>query len=236
MIALNEYKIKSLPEQDRPREKMIKQGAAALTDAELLAILLRTGTKEKSALALAREIVALNQEKLLLLEQSDVVSLCKIKGIGQTKAVTVVAALELGRRVSMSAVSELGTVKTPHDAAKIFVPLLRSEKKEQFYVMLLNIKNKLLGVERISLGTLNSTLAEPRDVFALAMSKNAAALILAHNHPSGDPAPSTDDKSTTRRMIEAGDVLGIKVLDHIIVGAGRYYNFKDEAINEFLAK
>lgn len=234
MIVLNNYKIKNLPEQDRPREKMIKQGAAALTDAELLAILLRTGTKEKSALVLARDIVTLNQEKLLFLEQCDVNSFCQIKGIGQTKAVTIVAALELGRRVSMSEISNLSMIKTPHEAAKIFVPLLRSEKKEQLYVMLLNIKNKLLGVERISLGTLNSTLAEPRDVFALAMSKNAAALILAHNHPSGDPTPSADDKSTTERMIEAGDVLGIKVLDHIIVGAGRYYTFKDKAISEFL--
>ena len=232
-MSLNCYKIKSLPEQDRPREKMMKQGAAALTDAELLAILLRTGTKEKSALDLARDIIALNQDKLLFLEQCDLDSLCKVKGIGHTKAVTIVAALELGRRVSMSDLSKLSIVKSPHEAAKIFVPLLRSEKKEQFYVMLLNIKNKLLGVERISLGTLNSTLAEPRDIFSLALSKNAAAVILAHNHPSGDPTPSVDDRTTTERMIEAGDVLGIKVLDHIIVGATRYYNFKDKAISEF---
>ena len=232
-MSLNCYKIKSLPEQDRPREKMMKQGAAALTDAELLAILLRTGTKEKSALDLARDIIALNQDKLLFLEQCDLDSLCKVKGTGHTKAVTIVAALELGRRVSMSDLSKLSIVKSPHEAAKIFVPLLRSEKKEQFYVMLLNIKNKLLGVERISLGTLNSTLAEPRDIFSLALSKNAAAVILAHNHPSGDPTPSVDDRTTTERMIEAGDVLGIKVLDHIIVGATRYYNFKDKAISEF---
>lgn len=233
---MNSYKIKDLPEQDRPREKLVKQGAAFLTDAELLAILLRTGTKEKSVLDLARDIISLNQEKLLLLEQCDVQNLCKVKGIGQTKAITIVAALELGRRVSVSAISNLEGIRSPHEAAKIFVPFLRSEKKEQFYVMLLNIKNKLLGVERISLGTLNATLAEPRDVFALAMSKNAAAVILAHNHPSGDPAPSMDDRSTTDRMIEAGDVLGIKVLDHIIVGAGRYYSFKDKVVNEFVDK
>lgn len=233
---MNSYKMKNLPEQDRPREKMIKQGAAALTDAELLAILLRTGTKEKSALTLAQDIVSLNQEKLLFLEQCDVASFCKIKGVGQTKAVTIVAALELGRRVSMSDISDLSIIKSPHDAAKVFVPLLRSEKKEQFYVMLLNIKNKLLSVERISIGTLNATMAEPRDVFSLAMSKNAAALILAHNHPSGDPTPSSDDRATTERMIEAGDVLGIKVLDHIIVGAARYYSYKDKSMNEFLEK
>lgn len=223
------YKIKDLPSEDRPREKLIKNGAHYLTEVELLAILIRNGTKEKSALDLAKDIIK-QFTNLANLAKTDVYTLAKIKGIGLVKAVSIVAALELGKRIMAAEGLALTSINSPTDIAKILSPLLRYENKEQFYVLLLNIKNKLIGLEKISEGTLNATIAEPREVFARAITRNAAALIIAHNHPSGDSSPSQEDRNTTTRMCTAGEILGIKVLDHIIVGNGNYYSFKEKSL------
>lgn len=223
------YKIKDLPSEDRPREKLMKNGAHYLTEVELLAILIRNGTKEKSALDLAKDIIK-QFTNLANLAKTDVYALAKIKGIGLVKAVSIVAALELGKRIMAADGLALTSINSPIDIAKILSPLLRYENKEQFYVLLLNIKNKLIGLEKISEGTLNATIAEPREVFARAITRNAAALIIAHNHPSGDSSPSQEDRNTTTRMCTAGEILGIKVLDHIIVGNGNYYSFKEKSL------
>ena len=233
-MFMQNYKIKDLPEQDRPREKMLKYGAACLTNAELLAILLRTGTKEKSVLSLAGELIKSSGEQLSVLAKNDIESLSKVKGIGVAKAITIIAALELGRRVDSATIVESSTISSPHDAAKVFRSYLRDEKKEQFYVMLLNIKNKLISVERLSIGTLNAAMAEPRDVFHMALLKNAAALLLAHNHPSGDPTPSVEDKRVTDRIMLVGENLGIPVLDHIIIGLDSYYSFKNNSLKKII--
>lgn len=223
------YKIKDLPSEDRPREKLMKNGAHYLTEVELLAILIRNGTKEKSALDLAKDIIK-QFSNLANLAKADAYTLAKIKGIGLVKAVSIVASLELGKRIMAAEGLALTSINSPIDIAKILSPLLRYENKEQFYVLLLNIKNKLIGLEKISEGTLNATIAEPREVFARAITRNAAALIIAHNHPSGDSSPSQEDRSTTTRMCTAGEILGIKVLDHIIVGNGNYYSFKEKSL------
>ncbi len=233
---MQNYTIKDLPQQDRPREKVIKNGVACLTDAELLAILLRTGTKEKSVLGVASDVIKMYGEKLSLLAKSDFIALSKIKGIGPTKAITVMAALELGRRVDSAHIIEETTVSSSEAAAVVFSRYLRDANKEQFYVMLLNVKNKLISVECLSIGTLNASVAEPRDVFQLAFLKNAAAVLLAHNHPSGDPTPSKEDVRVTERMNKVGEALGIPVLDHIIVGAGNFYSFTDKKVTKFLKK
>lgn len=226
------YKIKDLPEADRPREKLLKHGAEFLTNAELLAILLRTGTKDKSALMLAGDIIKAHGEKLSELAKTNAVSLSKMKGIGQTKALTVVAALELGRRVDSADILEMGAISTSAEAARVFRPYLRDATKEHFYVMLLTAKNKLISVECLSVGTIDNSVASPRDVFAAALLKNASAVIIAHNHPSGEPLPSMADRALTARMIKVGDALGVRVLDHIIIGLGSYYSFQDETVNQ----
>ena len=223
------YKIKDLPNEDRPREKLLKNGAQYLTEVELLAILIRSGTREKSALDLAKDLLK-QFDNIVNLAKADVYALAKTKGIGLVKAVSIEAALELGKRVMGAKVFPLESITSPIDIAKILTPLLRYENKEQFYVLLLNIKNKLIGLEKVSEGTLNATIAEPREVFLKAITRNAASIIVAHNHPSGDSYPSQEDRKTTERMRTAGEVLGIKVLDHIIIGNGNYYSFKEKSL------
>ena len=223
------YKIKDLPNEDRPREKLIKNGAHYLTEVELLAILIRSGTKEKSALDLSKDLIT-QFENSTNLAKTDIYTLAKTKGIGLVKAVSIVAALELGKRIMAAEVFPLTSINSPVDIAKILSPLLRYENKEQFYVLLLNIKNKLIGLEKISEGTLNATIAEPREVFYKAITRSAAAVIIAHNHPSGESSPSQEDCQTTERMRTAGEILGIKVLDHIIIGNGNYYSFKEKSL------
>lgn len=225
-FRLNEYKIKDLPLEDRPREKLIKNGVASLTDSELLAILIRTGNKEKSALQLSCDLLKKYGQPINL-ATSSLEALASVKGIGTAKAVGIIAALELGRRIAMADALELPYVYTPDDAAKILMPLLRYETHEHFYIMLLNIKNKILCLDKISAGTADATLIEPKTIFAQALQKSAAALILAHNHPSGQVTPSDADELITQKIVQAGKILDIQVVDHLIIGDNTYYSFKE---------
>ncbi len=203
-------------------------GVAALTDAELLAILLRTGTAARSALAIAGEMTADGGLYRKLAGATRPVELTHIKGLGQAKAATVLAALELGRRVASA--RPLGKVhfSCPQDGAEFLMPRLRYAVKEQFIVVLLNTKNRVIGTEMVSEGTLTGALVHAREVFKPALLQHAAASVVAHIHPSGDPAPSREDCEITRMLARSGEVLGLPLLDHIIIGDGAYYSFQEQ--------
>ena len=217
--------IKEIPLNDRPREKMAANGAAVLTDAELIAILLRTGTAEKSAIDIASEMTADGGLYKRLAGITRLNELTNIKGLGQAKAATVLAALEIGRRIASAKPIEKIHLSCPQDVADFLMPRLRYAAKEQFVVILLNNKNKVIGTEVVSEGSLSSSIVHPREVFAPAILHHAAAIMVAHNHPSGDPKPSIEDEEVTRLLLRSGKVLGIPLIDHMIIGDGNYYSF-----------
>ena len=223
--------IKEIPLNDRPREKMAANGAAVLTDAELIAILLRTGTAEKSAIDIASEMTADGGLYKRLAGITRLNELTNIKGLGQAKAATVLAALEIGRRIASAKPLEKIHLSCPQDVADFLMPRLRYAAKEQFVVILLNNKNKVIGTEVVSEGSLSSSIVHPREVYAPAILYHAAAIMVAHNHPSGDPKPSTEDTEVTRVLARSGKVLGIPMIDHVIIGDGNYYSFlENEAL------
>ena len=223
--------IKEIPLNDRPREKMAANGAAVLTDAELIAILLRTGTAEKSAIDIASEMTADGGLYKRLAGITRLNELTNIKGLGQAKAATVLAALEIGRRIASAKPLEKIHLSCPQDVADFLMPRLRYAAKEQFVVILLNGKNKVIGTEVVSEGSLSSSIVHPREVYAPAMLHHAAAIMVAHNHPSGDPKPSLEDEEVTRMLSCSGKVLGIPMIDHVIIGDGNYYSFlENEAL------
>ena len=223
--------IKEIPLNDRPREKMAANGAAVLTDAELIAILLRTGTAEKSAIDIASEMTADGGLYKRLAGITRLNELTNIKGLGQAKAATVLAALEIGRRIASAKPLEKIHLSCPQDVADFLMPRLRYAAKEQFVVILLNNKNKVIGTEVVSEGSLSSSIVHPREVYAPAILHHAAAIMVAHNHPSGDPKPSTEDTEVTRVLAHSGKVLGIPMIDHVIIGDGNYYSFlENEAL------
>ncbi len=223
--------IKEIPLNDRPREKMAVNGAAVLTDAELIAILLRTGTAEKSAIDIASELTADGGLYKRLAGITRLNELTNIKGLGQAKAATVLAALEIGRRIASAKPIEKIHFSCPQDVADFLMPRLRYAAKEQFVVVLLNSKNKVIGTEVVSEGSLSSSIVHPREVYGPAILHHAAAIMVAHNHPSGDPKPSTEDKEATRLLSRSGKVLGIPMIDHVIIGDGNYYSFlENEAL------
>lgn len=219
--------IREIPPSDRPREKMAACGAQALTDAELLAVLLRTGTQEKSALAIAGEMTAEGGLYNRLAGITRLSELMHIKGLGQAKAAAVLAALEIGRRIASARPLTRVHIASPQQGADYLMPRLRYATKEQFVAVMLNSKNKVIATEVISEGTLTGSLVHAREVFTPALLHHAAAVIVAHNHPSGDPQPSDEDRQVTRMLAEAGKTLGIPLLDHLIIGDGAYYSFQE---------
>lgn len=219
--------ISSLPENERPREKLLNYGVKALSNAELLAILLRTGIKNESALSLSYKILS-KEEGIRFLANAGVEDLSEINGIGLAKASQLIAAVELGKRIAQYTYDEDVFIRKPQDAANILMEEMRYLKKEHMKVIMLNTKCKVIGVEEISVGSLNSSLAHPREVFIPAIKKSSANIILAHNHPSGDPNPSRDDIDITKRIYEAGRILGIELYDHIIIGDGVFVSLKEK--------
>jgi len=219
--------IKSWPEGERPRERLIQLGSESLSDAQLLAILLRTGRRKSSALDLACHL--LDQcGGLAALKQLSVAELCSMKGIGPAKAAQIQASLELGRR-SLAQPLNLGfRVSSSRDIYRHYYPLLRDMKKETFKLLLFDGKNRLLKDITVSTGSLSLNIVHPREVFKPAVRESAASIILLHNHPSGDSSPSPEDRELTRRLAEAGRIMGVKVLDHIVIGDGTYYSFADQ--------
>ncbi len=220
--------VRDLPKEDRPREKLIDRGAAALSDTELLAILLRTGTSSVSVLHLAEEVLAKYRDKgLVAIMNMSPQEIATVHGVGLAKAATIVAAVELGRRLSTRAAQKTEKIEGPEDAARYMMPMLRYEQKEHFLVMLLDVRNRVIATSTISVGGLTSSIAHPREVFREAIRHSAAALILVHNHPSGDPSPSREDIQLTRQMMKAGEVMGIPVLDHIILANDDFLSIKE---------
>lgn len=223
-----EYKIKNLAEDERPIEILLKKGEKALTNAQLLAILLNTGTRNKSAIVLASELLSA-RNGIRNLNGLSVEELSKFKGIGRTKACRIIAALELGVRISVEKGLESFRISSSGDAGNIYMEELRYKKKEIFRVIFLNTKNMIIAHQDISEGSLNASIVHPREVFIEAIRKNSNKIIVMHNHPSGDPQPSREDFSITERLVQAGQIIGIEVLDHIIIGDGIYYSFKENA-------
>lgn len=224
---INKEIIKNLPPEERPREKLIAHGAGVLTDGELLAILLRTGTASKSALALGRELAKDGGLYKRLARFSRIEELTQIRGLGQAKAATVLAALELGRRLASARPLDKLHFGDPEEVAAYLMPRLRYATKEQFLVMMLDTKNRIIGVEIIAEGGLSNTTLHPRDVFRPAILQHASAIVVAHNHPSGDPSPSEEDTELTKQLFAAGQVLSMPMLDHVIIGDGAYYSFQE---------
>lgn len=220
--------IKELPEDQRPRERLIAGGERTLSDAELLAIILRSGTEEQTAIGLAQSLLS-KFGTLRALATKSVAELCKLRGIGPAKAAQVKAALEIGRRMATQGAAEPGrTISSSQAVYDLCAPRLRDQKKETFLVLLLDAKNRLFREVEVSVGSLTASLAHPREVFHEAVRDSAAAIICVHNHPTGDPTPSPRDAEVTRKLHATGKVLGISFLDHIIIGEGRYYSFADD--------
>jgi DNA repair protein RadC len=225
----NHTTIKELPVEERPRERLIRHGAAVLSNAELLAILLRTGTKNESAISMAYRILKQDQG-LRYLVDSDPEQLSSINGIGRAKAAQIKAAIELGKRLSAFELGADKPVKCPQDVADLLMEEMRYLKKEHMKLLLLNIKCNLISVEEVSVGSLNASIVHPREVFNPAIKKSSASIIMVHNHPSGDPTPSSEDKAITARIYEAGKLIGIELVDHIIIGDGRYISMKEKGL------
>jgi DNA repair protein RadC len=216
--------IKHWQEDDRPREKLIKLGAKSLSDSELIAILIGFGTTGKSAIDIGRSLLD-EFSNLTEMAKCDAKQLCKIEGIGLAKAVTVLAAFEISRRIVKSPISTKAQFNNAQDIAEYYLPKLRDLRTEIFRVLLLNSANQIIKEVIITEGILNQTLVHPREVFRQAIIEMAASIILIHNHPSGSIQPSTQDIKVTEQLVLTGNIIGIKVLDHIIYGSDKYFSF-----------
>lgn len=222
--------IKTWDENDRPREKLLLQGKENLSDAELLAILIGSGTPKISAVDLCKQILEFANNDLSQLGKLTVTDLCKFKGIGPAKAITIVSALEIGRRRQSENVQEITKISSSKDAYNIFLSLLADIPHEEFWVLFLNQANKVIGKEKISSGGISSTIADKRMIVKSALDRLATGIILVHNHPSGNLKPSQSDIDLTNKTKEAAKLLDITVLDHIIVSSSGYYSFADEGM------
>lgn len=220
--------IKDMPTGDRPRERLAQAGANALSNAELLAIILRIGSGGESALNLAQRL--LNTHGLTGLHRKSIAELSQEKGLGTTKIVQIKAAFELGRRLLASAPDERPQVRTPAEAANILMYEMALLEQEQMRVMLLDTRNRVLATPIMYMGSLNTTMIRVPELFREAIRQNAAALIVVHNHPSGDPSPSPEDVSVTREILAAGQLLDIEVLDHIIIGRQQFVSMKERGL------
>lgn len=223
--------VREIPEQDRPRERLEQVGAEALRDAELLAVLFRTGTREEGAVALAERLIR-HFGTLRRMGQASLEELQQVKGIGRVKAIEVKAAIELGGRAKSLSAQPRPKIRAAADVADLLMSQFRAYETEHFKVVLLNTKNEVLKTVRITIGSIDETMAKPMDVFRQAVREGAPAIVLAHNHPSGDPEPSRQDLQLTERLMRAGEVLGVRVLDHVIFGDGRYVSLQERGLME----
>lgn len=215
-------------EEDRPREKMMLHGAGALSNAELLAILIGSGNTEDSAVELMRKILEQYHNNLGMLGKTDIEELCKFKGIGPAKAITILAASELGRRRAEEKPIERKQIKSSQDIYEAFHPIMCDLPVEEFWIMLLNQSLKIIDRTRISRGGLTSTQADVRCILREALLKRAVGIVLCHNHPSGNTAPSREDNRLTELLCKAADTMNIKIIDHIILTDGNYFSYADE--------
>ncbi len=216
-------KLKSLPKSERPRERLIEFGVHGLSNVELLAIILKTGTKEESVVDLSRTILQTIERPTSLLNIT-YEELIQIKGIGVAKATTLIASLELYKRLLNDLNKKKSAITDPSDVYYLFESELNPLEQEHFYCLYLDMKNKIIAKKRLFIGTLNSTVITPRDIFKYAIRFNSPSVIFIHNHPSGDPRPSQQDYLSTEKLIEGASVIGVKVLDHIIIGKKSCYS------------
>jgi DNA repair protein RadC len=224
-----EQKVKDWPENERPRERLLKYGAEGLSDAQLLAITLRTGGGGKGVISLAMSLLD-SFKTLQSIDTASPAELKAIKGLGTAKTAQIKAAFELGKRLMSGSSDNKPVFSSSHAVFSYFAPRFKSVKKEFFICMLLDAKNRLIRECRISEGTLTNSLIHPREAFKEAIRESAAAVIFVHNHPSGDPAPSREDVAITERLKSAGEIVGIPVLDHIVIGDGEYVSLKEKGI------
>ena len=224
--------IHEMPEEDRPYEKCLRLGAECLTDSELLAVLLRTGTKGSPSVEMAEAVLRLSKDRegLLGLHHLSLTQLQGVKGIGKVKAIQIKCIGELSKRIATATAKKGLSFQHPASIADYYMEQLRHEEQELLICMMLDTKNHLLGDEMIFKGTVNSSLANPREIFLSAVSYHAVGILLVHNHPSGDCTPSEADISFTQRIKEAGELLGIPLLDHIIIGDCKYLSFREQGI------
>lgn len=231
------FTVRDLPESERPRERLMKQGARTLSEQELLAIILGRGIKGDSVIFSANKLLG-SFKNLKNLSEATLEEIMNIRGFGKAKACQLIACFEVARRLyeksekkneSDSKIFEF-QIKNPIDAVNVIKPQISDFKKEHFYILCLDIRNRVIGIDEVTKGTLTASLVHPRETFYIAIRKLAAQVMISHNHPSGDPEPSDEDIKITRRLVEAGKIMGIEVLDHIIITEDGFYSFKDKGL------
>ena len=220
--------IKDMPASCRPQEKLLYAGAGALSDSELLALIIRTGTSEMSAVQLAEEVISYASANIGNLGRADPKELIEIHGIGTAKACSIIAAMELSKRLMSGQVMDGGRIANSEDISGFLLRDMLHEKREMFVSIHLDSRQRIESRHIVSIGSLDAAPVHPREVFAQAVKRGAAAVIVAHNHPSGDPTPSPQDIAVTRRLSEASHIIGISLLDHLIIGNGKCLSLRDE--------
>ena len=223
------FTVRDLPKPERPRERLQKLGPEALSSQELLALVIGRGIPKKSVMTIAQELMA-RFGNVKAISQATLEELSQIKGIGPAKAAQIKACFELAKRENLEADEESFDIKNPEAVFKLMSSSIKDKAKEHFKLILLNSRNKKIGLSTISIGTLTTSLVHPREVFKDAITHSAASVILAHNHPSGDPEPSEDDLKITRKLVESGKILGVEVIDHIIIGKTNFYSFREKGL------
>lgn len=230
MTSYKYLRIKDLAEEDRPREKLLSKGISALTDAELIAILIGSGSKNESAVDLGKKILGSVSHNLNELGKLSIHDLMKMKGIGQAKAITILAALELGRRRKASEIIKKKKISQSRDVLEYFQPLLADLHYEEFWVLLLNRSNRVVNKIKISQGGISGTVIDVRLILKKAIENETSSIILCHNHPSGNLEPSESDKKITLKLQKAGQLMDIQVIDHVIISDNNYFSFADEGL------
>ncbi len=226
-LSHSSFLIRDVPVRERPRERLLQEGPQALTNQEILAIILRSGTRKESVLQVAQHLLA-KFDGLMLLKDAAIEELCTVNGIGEAKAVELAASIELGRRIHNMQPDERYVIRSPEDVSNYVMEDMRFLQQEHFDCLYLNTKNQVLLRKTIFIGSLNASIVHPREVFKEAFRRSAASIICMHNHPSGDPTPSREDIEVTKRLSESGKVLGIELLDHIIIGDRKFVSLKEQ--------
>jgi DNA repair protein RadC len=221
------FTVHDLPKAERPRERLKQFGPEALSAQELLALIIGRGVSKKSVITIAQELLV-KFGNIKAISEATIEELSQIKGIGFAKAVQIKACFELGKRKDLEPELKDFDIKDPQSVVKAIRASIKDKAKEHFKLILLNARNKILGVSTISIGSLNASIVHPREVFKDAIVHSAYSVVLAHNHPSGDPEPSEDDTKMTQKLVESGKILGIEVLDHLIIGKNAFYSFKEK--------
>jgi DNA repair protein RadC len=229
MTEHSSFTVRDLPRSERPRERLQRFGPEALSAQELLALVIGRGIPKKSVMNIAQELLA-KFGNIKAISQATIEELSEIKGIGLAKAAQLKACFELGRREDLEPEFKNYDIKDPEAIVKAIRTSIKDKAKEHFKLILLNPRNKIIGISTISIGTLNASLVHPREVFKDAIVHSAASVVLAHNHPSGDPEPSEDDLTITKRLIEVGKILGIGIMDHIIIAKNGFFSFKEKGL------